>query len=748
MTRNPPAALLRLREADVLRFCGLDGAARGLEIVDQRAVRQGRREDGRLEAVVIDGGPLHVWWQQGLENASQGIMWGCERDAPARNDSSGAPQTPPLCCAHVAALLTSWIRSPADFPSPQGAMDAADRVVVRPQAAVTQPKLLESVRTPRAHDPSLVAALDRLSLSDVAVLSRRVLGVEAGEREARRALAAFLSAQGTLAGHINRLDPEARALLALVALAGGAVTAADLDSMAERGGEAPSALRSRAQILERNGLLFAAPGAAGHTGGERSWREVAGWRIPPEILTALPATLPLDPLPARGPNGPPIFDADGDRPHVARLVSGVPLAICRVLALSTRAPAPLNPLARSSAPAEGGERRSVFALVPGDLPHGMLTTVARAAEASPMLIAMVRRVLLWARAAGVALDLAAAPTQAWPSLLRLAFRLWRDADIPFELADLPLTSHLRAGYDPDHPALRPAAIASEVRDARFFILRILAAAQAGAWYSIDSLLALIWRVDPLFLRGRQLPLERPAWWLERAGSRRPLRPLEHDEWLAAEGEYVRALLTGPLHWWGALDRAVMAPGERVVAFRLTPFGAALLASDDRPLPSLPALELHDWGPPALATRENALSVQPLSAREPTLRLLDDWMCPSRVAAGRLIYTVDRDRIAAALDGGRSPDAVIAALRELPGGARAADVVHHLIEDARPAYGATALYEGWTLVEARDEPALEEALTVWPAARRQARRPAPNLALVPPRDAEHLEAALRRKGHLF
>ena len=91
MTQPTPATLLRLREADVVRFCGLDAAARGLELDAQRAVRQGSREGVRLAGVVEDGAPLRVWWELAPAPPTPVPSWGCERDAPA----------PPalLCCS-------------------------------------------------------------------------------------------------------------------------------------------------------------------------------------------------------------------------------------------------------------------------------------------------------------------------------------------------------------------------------------------------------------------------------------------------------------------------------------------------------------------------------------------------------------------------------------------------------------------------------------------------------------------------
>ena len=134
MTQPTPAALLRLREADVVRFCGLDAAARGLELDSQRAVRQGSRDGARLAGVVEDGGPLRVWWEHPPATPLSAPRWGCERDAPA--------EAALLCCAHVAALLSAWMRAPADFTAPaQPPSSPTDQPAAEPKR-IRQPSLL------------------------------------------------------------------------------------------------------------------------------------------------------------------------------------------------------------------------------------------------------------------------------------------------------------------------------------------------------------------------------------------------------------------------------------------------------------------------------------------------------------------------------------------------------------------------------------------------------------------------------
>ncbi|HEV2459072.1 MAG TPA: hypothetical protein VGS80_11985, partial [Ktedonobacterales bacterium] len=146
MSQSPPALLVRLREADVVRFCGLDAAARGMELAARNAVAAARREDARLLAMVQDGQPRHVWADVSADTAAPRLRWHCDHEA-----AEGARATESrLACAHVAALLTAWIRHPADFTAPADERPADAAVELRlpaerpAQPQVTQPALLKA----------------------------------------------------------------------------------------------------------------------------------------------------------------------------------------------------------------------------------------------------------------------------------------------------------------------------------------------------------------------------------------------------------------------------------------------------------------------------------------------------------------------------------------------------------------------------------------------------------------------------
>lgn len=780
MAQAVHAALVRLREADVVRLCGLDAAARGLELAARAAVHNARQVGARLEAVVADERACAVWIESTGDAPAARLRWGCGCHADQPHDGEVTPALA-LGCAHVAAVLTAWIRAPADFiaPAAESASTGEERgeeAVPTSRVRVSQPALLRPgrIRSATGGRAGLAEELARLSDHDLAGLARRVLGRESADSETRARLAAVLGDPQLVATLLGRLESSARTLLADILLMSGAVTAADLDGLASRSGRPASALRAEAAVLERHGLLFPASGSAGATTGQaaagqssqsgHSWREVAGWRVPPEVRAALPLALPLVPLAADGTGPPPLPSDDsapsppGARPRYARLIRASPRQLCLALALLALAPRPFNPFDTvDPAPARQPRPRASaampagapFPLAPGDLPDATLAELARAAGLPTALVALARRVLLWARAAGMAAALATIP-HVPPAeagfALRAAFRLWRDAESAAELADLPLMdAGLRAAFDPEHAALRPAALAAEVAAARIAIIRLVALARPGVWYSLDGFLDLLWRVHPHYLRGRQQAYARPAWWLERSGEPRPLRPEVRDDWMVAEGMFARGLLVAPLHWWGALDLAA-GPDGSPVAFRLTPVGRFLLGDDAAAAAGeLRAALAGEWGAPVLVTREGALAAQPMAAAPDLLDALAVWARPTTIAGGRLVYTLAPDLACAALDGGIAPDALLAKLRNADGG-RAAAAVAPRLRRWQAEHGKTRIESGWALLEAESEAALAEALAYVPALAARCRRIAPTLALVPAGEAAALTAALGRRGY--
>jgi len=757
-SQPPPISLLRLREADIVRLCGLSAAAQGFDLLTRRALARPRRDGTRLSAsasaAAADETPIEVWAELAGEAPRVTLRWGCSLHA-----AEGGGSRPG--CEHIAALLTAWIRAPADFVTPQAAGEAApptssptDAVVIelpardqrdqRHERGPTQPRLLNAPRQRRPTVPvTLADELRRLPAQEATTIARRTLGVEVDEAEALALLELTLRDPASLRALLGRLDHEAVEALAWVRLAGGALTSADLDALAARAGRPASGLRGALATLERHGLIFATAlgGDMDGPGDGPDWRRLKGWRIAPETRDALPHELPL---PAH------------ERPSMGqtrlRVEAGSARGLLLALALLARAPAPLGPFAALGdvgTPARGERRgRAGSALTPEDLPDAQAQELARGVGVEAATLRLARRTLLWAReqeAAQPVTDLARTPAPARPHAFRAGFRVWLAAQSPADLVDLErLTKSVRLRYDHTHEAFRPAALAEEVASARAFVVRLVEQARPGAWHSVSDLLDLIWRVNPLFLRGRQMAFSVPAWRIERVSDGRPLRPTTRAEWDAAEGAYIHTLLLA-LRWWGALDLA----SEESAAprfFRLTPLGLFLLGRADDTEAERRALAAlsFDWGPMATPTRDGALATQPLAAPPTLLDLLERWASAPALAGGRLIYQFSADRACANFDLGLRPEDALATLRTL-GLTRAAQTLAPRLEGWRAGYGDARLTVGATLLEGRDEATLRETLAALPAVAERARWLSPTLVALAPGDGEALRELLARKG---
>ena len=754
MNASLPSALLRLREADIVRLCDFETATRGLELAGRQAVSHMRRHGIRLEATITDETSLTVVAEitDGAQNPA--LRWSCSAHARVGVGDSLVHNGPG--CEHVAALLTAWIRAPGDFAvstpdtPPPRAPSAPVSSPGPPAQAIARARhgASRAQKRPTATaDTTLAGELARLPARDLLAMARRTLNADLTESEARERLAAILANPEHVRAILNQLDTHSRWLFGALLALGGSITAADLETLAGRLGRPTSAIDADAQALARHGLLFSVLAPRGEENpGNRSWRALAGWRIAPETRSAADNLYSLEALLRGGADGVTLPAAGW------RIERSSPRDILLALALLARAPAPFGPLARerhAGSSAQADTRMQPLRVV-GDLLAVRLAELARAAGIEPGLARMTRRLLLWAREQAPGqpmLDLARLPQDERAGTLRQAFALWRETDSVAELVDLDLSGvPIRARVETRHPAWSPAELAVEVGAARRFLLSLLKHARPGVWYAFDDLLTFVWRAHPGFLRGRQRAFAHPTWTLEQAvGERRMLRAAPEDEWRAAEGVWIRALIAGPLRWWGAVDIAQDANSRAPVAFRLTLFGAYLLDARDAPM----TMTRHDdWGPAILLTREQALAANPLSAGADLLDALAQWARPTSVAGGRLLYTLAPDLACAAFDHGLKPDALDERLRGADpyAGARIAEQITARLSAWRLQYGHARVFEHVALLEARDEPTLAEALSYAPAIAMRAQRIGPAAALLAASDLTELRARLARKGY--
>jgi len=741
--QSPSAALLRLRAADVVRVCGLNAAAVGLELTANHRVVAGQREGSRLLATVMDGSPRTVSVE--ATDDAGAMRWTCD-----------CTHAGPLACEHVAAILSAWIAHPSDFLAkgsekvPEAeTQPPTEHPLIQPLSSDNAPS---SLAVPPAETLTLAGALARMNATDVDVVARRILGTDMASdmSDTIRAIVAALSDPGHLQALFKQLEGSAQTLLTMIDLAGGAMTAADIEELASRIRRPLSAIQGDVAVLERHALLVPKlpSSAPSQHGPGATWRHVAGWRIADEVRRALASSLPLEALPTQreARPAPPLIAPTGAPLHTIR---STPRALCLALALLAHAPPPLGLPLERAATGDGAQpiQNGGSPFAHSELAPGRLTELARKSGIEVDAVRLARRLLRQTRAqqpTSPLADLARLPVAERPLVLRDGFRRWLRADSAAELLDLESSDGLRIRYVTAHPAFRPATIASEVSNARRFVARLLSHARSGTWYSLEDFITLAWKIRPGLLRGQQQTWATPVWWIESTQERRTLQPDVRDDWTAAEGAFIRLLVTSAFTTWGALDLATREDGS-TAAFRLTPFGAFLLQRSNTPADaSLAAMCDSDWGPPVLPLREGALAVQPLAAGNALLDALTLWASPTAVSGKRLIYTLSSDRACAAFDQQRSPAPLVAMLRPLQ--SRAAESVASQLNQWQAEWGRTRLTTGFTLLEASDEASLVEALAAAPEIAARCRRITPTLALAHPGDAELLRTLLARRGY--
>ncbi|MDD5370819.1 MAG: hypothetical protein PHQ40_17190 [Anaerolineaceae bacterium] len=106
--------------------------------------------------------------------------------------------------------------------------------------------------------------------------------------------------------------------------------------------------------------------------------------------------------------------------------------------------------------------------------------------------------------------------------------------------------------------------------ARHAILGWVQQLPARTWWDLDAMIAGIRERQPDFQRTAG---EYDSWFIRQESTGQYLRGFAH--WNAVEGELVRYLVTGPLHWLGAVDLGAPDDQTRPAAFRLSAWAADL-----------------------------------------------------------------------------------------------------------------------------------------------------------------------------
>lgn len=139
---------------------------------------------------------------------------------------------------------------------------------------------------------------------------------------------------------------------------------------------------------------------------------------------------------------------------------------------------------------------------------------------------------------------------------------WRDSVAWNDLARVPGLSATNDEW-PNDPVI-----------GRQRLLQFFLDLPSGEWWDLEEFIRNIRSSAPSFLRQ---PGGFESWYLFESESEEFLRGFEY--WEQVEGELIRFIIRGPLHWLGLVDFGKPAEIDRVVAFRLTDQTGKLFKSE-------------------------------------------------------------------------------------------------------------------------------------------------------------------------
>jgi hypothetical protein len=377
----------------------------------------------------------------------------------------------------------------------------------------------------------------------------------------------------------------------------------------------------------------------------------------------------------------------------------------------------------------------------------------------------------------------------WAEILRTLFMRWLTETSYGDLYDLTdervrLRCRALVGQNVQHqPVLRSSELDAENCQARQYIVALLAQASPDQWMNFSSFARFVYRLNPLFLQRRQMwgrattGSAVPQWWLE-VEEGRPLRPLQLNDWLRAELSYLKRMIAGPLHWWGACDIVTSTDGN-LLAFRLTPMAGWLfdgvgsgqgqaqslrgqgrlfdgVGSEQGRAQSLRAEGEDDYRPYVAeldVTDAGKILISCSVQNWPMIQLLELFTEMAGVVQGLLAYRISAKAFGLALGRGLRPLVLLRLLRLAaevkadpdPKKAQLFARIATQLEEWLAGYSRVRLYRGVTLLETVDVAAMREVVAATSLEESIVQNIHSTLCIVKPHKIGHIVEELKQRG---
>ena len=271
--------------------------------------------------------------------------------------------------------------------------------------------------------------------------------------------------------------------------------------------------------------------------------------------------------------------------------------------------------------------------------------------------------------------------------------------------------------------------------ARSYLLLMLRRVPPDRWVDLE---AFVTRARAFHVNPNMWPLGQGAY-LDLNG-RQP-NPATVNDWQAVYGAFLETILTGPLWWQGAVELAARL--DRVVAFRLTNFGARLFGQNFDYVAPRSAETRRPAAPAFLPNGDLTLQ---LDATAPDLLGLLTQVCEAHSdPAGQLVYRLSPASVARLFEAGWDAAKLIDTLRTAIG-QPLPDVWRTSLSAWWANFGTLHLYADVAVIELADDYALNELLAGATLAKHLLYRFSPRLIAVRAEGVDELRTELIKKGY--
>ncbi len=299
----------------------------------------------------------------------------------------------------------------------------------------------------------------------------------------------------------------------------------------------------------------------------------------------------------------------------------------------------------------------------------------------------------------------------------------------------------------NHRYLTPQRLRSQLATIRVMIARALASLPDGEWIAMRDLYPLMQALWPHFnYPARQMYSWQSSgsWFLSEADSKQPLDSRSARQWQLGQGNFIRAMITGPLHWLGFADLSF--DGDDVAAVRF--HGLADLFWDRVDVPAPPPTVVRDQDKldeGAVTFDQQAIIVRPSAIGGQAHDLLSKIARLETTDIDRFVYRLDPQIIHATFEDGAALSEILESWerwvpRPMPPAIR--DQLTRWWE----AYGQVRIYENVTVIEFGDEYALPEMKAITSLEDHIIAEPTPRMVIIPEESVQTLVAELEDAGH--